>query len=181
MPRGVKTSKKKEYEIMVSYATTNSYNATANQVGTSDDTVKAVIERNQEEFRKIQKEKSEDFLNRANRIIDKMTNLLEKRVTRAIEKEEEIDETIDFISSISETSEDKDEKMTYKEKIALIRKLNTLAINSMNEITTSMGTLYDKARLADEKSTSINENKVDWTPLATLLKITPEEQKENND
>ena len=60
MPRGVKTSKKKEYEIMVSYATTNSYNATATQVGVSDDTVKAVIERNKEKFREIQKEKSQE-------------------------------------------------------------------------------------------------------------------------
>ena len=164
---------------MASYATTNSYNATANQTGVCDDTVKAVIERNKEKFREIQKEKSQDFLSRANRIIDKMTNLLERRVTRAIEKEDEIDETIDFIFSISENTENKDEKMTYKEKIALVRKLNTIAVNSMNEITTSMGTLYDKSRLAKGEPSSINENKMDWTPLANLIKITPEEKKEN--
>ncbi len=146
MPRGVKTNKQKEYDVMVSYALTNSYNATANETGVSKDTVKDIIIRNEDEFRKIQQEKKEDFVNRANRIIDKMTNLLDRRVTRALDKEDELDKIIDFIWTIDEKSEDK--KITYKEKNELIKKLNKISINNMNEITTSMGTIYDKTKLA---------------------------------
>lgn len=173
MPRGVKTTKPQEYDIMVSYAITNSYNATAKELGCSDDTVKNVIERNYEEFRKIQKEKKEDFLSRSNRIIDKMTNLLDRRVTRALDKEDEIDETIDFIFGIDENAEDKDEKMTYKEKVALVKQLGRISLNSMNEITTSMGTMFDKTRMlqtGDESRTpSVTVNIVDNSKLEKAM------------
>jgi hypothetical protein len=162
MPRGVKTPKPKEYDIMVSYAITNSYNATAKQFNVSDTTVKDIIERNYGDFKKIQEEKKEDFLSRSNRIIDKMTNLLDRRVTRALDKEDEIDKTIDFIWDIDENAEDKDEKMTYKEKVALVKRLGKISLNSMNEITTSMGTVFDKARIL-QGGTESNE-----TPSVTV-------------
>lgn len=154
MPRGVKTDRQTEYDIMTSYALTNSYNATAKEFGVSHTTVKDIIDRNHEEYVKIQQQKKEDFVNRSNRIIDKMTNLLDRRVTRALDKEDEIDETIDFILDIDENAEDKDEKMTYKEKINLVKKLNKISINNMNEITTSLGTIYDKTRIAQGKDTA---------------------------
>lgn len=162
MPRGVKTPKPKEYDIMVSYAITNSYNATAKQFNVSDTTVKDIIERNYDDFKKIQEEKKEDFLSRSNRIIDKMTNLLDRRVTRALDKEDEIDKTIDFIWDIDENAEDKDEKMTYKEKVALVKQLGRISLNSMNEITTSMGTVFDKTRIL-QGGTESNE-----TPSVTV-------------
>ena len=162
MPRGVKTPKPKEYDIMVSYAITNSYNATAKQFNVSDTTVKDIIERNYDDFKKIQEEKKEDFLSRSNRIIDKMTNLLDRRVTRALEKEDEIDKTIDFIWDVDENAEDKDEKMTYKEKVALVKQLGRISLNSMNEITTSMGTVFDKTRIL-QGGTESNE-----TPSVTV-------------
>lgn len=162
MPRGVKTPKPKEYDIMVSYAITNSYNATAKQFNVSDTTVKDIIERNYDDFKKIQEEKKEDFLSRSNRIIDKMTNLLDRRVTRALDKEDEIDKTIDFIWGIDENAEDKDEKMTYKEKVALVKQLGRISLNSMNEITTSMGTVFDKTRIL-QGGTESNE-----TPSVTV-------------
>lgn len=162
MPRGVKTPKPKEYDIMVSYAITNSYNATAKQFNVSDTTVKDIIERNYDDFKKIQEEKKEDFLSRSNRIIDKMTNLLDRRVTRALDKEDEIDKTIDFIWNVDENAEDKDEKMTYKEKVALVKQLGRISLNSMNEITTSMGTVFDKTRIL-QGGTESNE-----TPSVTV-------------
>lgn len=162
MPRGVKTPKPKEYDIMVSYAITNSYNATSKQFNVSDTTVKDIIERNYDDFKKIQEEKKEDFLSRSNRIIDKMTNLLDRRVTRALEKEDEIDKTIDFIWDVDENAEDKDEKMTYKEKVALVKQLGRISLNSMNEITTSMGTVFDKTRIL-QGGTESNE-----TPSVTV-------------
>lgn len=174
MPRGVKTPKPKEYDIMVSYAITNSYNATAKQFNVSDTTVKDIIERNYDDFKKIQEEKKEDFLSRSNRIIDKMTNLLDRRVTRALDKEDEIDKTIDFIWGIDENAEDKDEKMTYKEKVALVKQLGRISLNSMNEITTSMGTVFDKTRILqggveNNETPSVTVNIVDNSNLEKAM------------
>lgn len=174
MPRGVKTPKPKEYDIMVSYAITNSYNATAKQFNVSDTTVKDIIERNYDDFKKIQEEKKEDFLSRSNRIIDKMTNLLDRRVTRALDKEDEIDKTIDFIWDIDENAEDKDEKMTYKEKVALVKQLGRISLNSMNEITTSMGTVFDKTRILQggtegNETPSVTVNIVDNSNLEKAM------------
>lgn len=174
MPRGVKTPKPKEYDIMVSYAITNSYNATAKQFNVSDTTVKDIIERNYDDFKKIQEEKKEDFLSRSNRIIDKMTNLLDRRVTRALDKEDEIDKTIDFIWDIDENAEDKDEKMTYKEKVALVKQLGRISLNSMNEITTSMGTVFDKTRILqggteNNETPSVTVNIVDNSNLEKAM------------
>lgn len=174
MPRGVKTPKPKEYDIMVSYAITNSYNATAKQFNVSDTTVKDIIERNYDDFKKIQEEKKEDFLSRSNRIIDKMTNLLDRRVTRALDKEDEIDKTIDFIWNVDENAEDKDEKMTYKEKVALVKQLGRISLNSMNEITTSMGTVFDKTRILqggveNNETPSVTVNIVDNSNLEKAM------------
>lgn len=174
MPRGVKTPKPKEYDIMVSYAITNSYNATAKQFNVSDTTVKDIIERNYDDFKKIQEEKKEDFLSRSNRIIDKMTNLLDRRVTRALDKEDKIDKTIDFIWNVDENAEDKDEKMTYKEKVALVKQLGRISLNSMNEITTSMGTVFDKTRILQggtesNETPSVTVNIVDNSNLEKVL------------
>lgn len=174
MPRGVKTPKPKEYDIMVSYAITNSYRATARDMGVTDCCVKDVIERNYDEFLKIQAEKKEDFLSRSNRIIDKMTNLLDRRVTRALDKEDEIDKTIDFIWDVDENAEDKDEKMTYKEKVALVKQLGRISLNSMNEITTSMGTVFDKTRILQggtesNETPSVTVNIVDNSDLEKVM------------
>ena len=174
MPRGVKTPKPKEYDIMVSYAITNSYRATARDMGVTDCCVKDVIERNYDEFLRIQAEKKEDFLSRSNRIIDKMTNLLDRRVTRALETEDEIDKPIDFIWDIDENAEDKDEKMTYKEKVSLVKRLGKISLNSMNEITTSMGTVFDKTRILqcndnNNETPSVTVNIVDNSKLEKSL------------
>ena len=162
MPHGVKTPKPKEYDIMVSYAITNSYRATARDLGVSDMCVKDVINRNYDEFLKIQAEKKEDFINRSNRIIDKMTNLLDRRVSRALEKEDDIDNIIEEVWSASENKEDEG-SISRQEKLELTKKLNKLMLNSMSEITTSMGTIYDKINKVSESgetSTPIVEVKV---------------------
>lgn len=177
MPKGVKTDKQTEYDIMTSYALTNSYNATGKEFNVSHTTVKDIIDRNYDEFVKIQQEKKEDFLSRSNRIIDKMTNLLDRRITRALDKEDEIDKTIDFIFSTDE----KKDKITYKEKINLIKQLNKISINNMNEITTSLGTIFDKTRILqnkdDSKETPVVEVRV--VDNNSLEKVLIEENEKN--
>lgn len=153
MPRGKKTDNQMIANIMTSYALTNSYNATAKELGISDSTVKKIIMENQEEFGKVQEQKKELFQDKANRIIDKQLELLDKRITKALDNELELQELIDEVISADEKEYD----IRYQEKIAIAKKIGKLQLNSLSEITTSMGTLYDKMRLAKGEPTGNEE------------------------
>lgn len=183
MPQGVKTPKPKEYDIMVSYAITNSYRATAKELGISDNCVKDVITRNYDEFSKIQAEKKEDFINRSNRIIDKMTNLLERRVSRALDKEDDIDNIIEEVWSASE-NKDEEGSISRQEKLELTKKLNKLMLNSMSEITTSMGTIYDKVNKVNDpgelKTPVVEVKVVDNSNLEKAMYETNRHNKDDN-
>ena len=147
MPRGVKTDNQTKADIMASYSLTNSYNATAKELGISDSTVKKIIEENKEEFGK---EKKELFQDKANRIIDKSLSLLERRIDLASNNEDELEEIIEMI-----WNQDKDE-LNENQKKSIIRKLSKMQLNSLSELTTALGTLYDKMRLAKGESTNNN-------------------------
>ena len=147
MARGVKTDNKTKAKIMTSYALTNSYNATAKELKISDSTVKKIIEENKEEFGKIREQKKELFQDKANVIIDKALELLKRRYDTALENEAELDEMISIIMSADK------EKMDYQEKLNVVKKIGKLQLNSLSEITTSLGTLFDKVRLAKGEPT----------------------------
>ena len=151
MARGVKTDSQMEANIMASYALTNSYNATAKELGISDTTVKSVIKRNEEEFGKVKEQKKELFQEKANNIIEKQLKLLDRRVNNALENEDAVDEIIEMI-----WNQDKKE-LNETQKKAIVRKISKMQLNSLSEITTSLGTLYDKMRLAKGESTANNE------------------------
>lgn len=174
MPRGKKTDKKKEYEIMVSYAFTNSYRATARDLNVSAVCVRDVINRNYEEYLQIQTEKKQDFKSRATKIVDKMTQLLDRRVTRALDKDEEIE---NVINEIENAPEDKDEEgyLSRKEKMDLVKKLNKISINSMNEITTSLGTVYDKIKNTEDTPSATPVVKIEIKDNTNLEKVLYEE------
>ena len=154
MARGVKTDEKKIQEIIASYLLTKSYNATAKELGVSANTVKNVInkqkEENPEEYAKVCEQKKEEFSTQANKIINKALELLNRRYDKALKNEDELEELIDIVLSADEKEED----ITYKEKLAIARKIGRIELNGLSEITTSMGTLYDKMRLANGESTS---------------------------
>lgn len=147
MACGVKTNNKLKAKVRASYALTNSYNATAKEFGISDKTVKKIIEEQPEEFTKVYEQKKETFAEQAQSIIDKAMELLQRRYDKALQKEKELEE---MMETISKTSKD---DIDYQEKIAAIKKLSKIELNNLAEITTSMGTIYDKMRLDKGQST----------------------------
>ncbi len=155
MPRGVKTDNKKIAEIMTSYALTNSYNKTAKEVGVSDSTVKKIILAHQEEFTKVREVKKELFQDKANRIIDKSLELIESRIDIARLNQNELEEIISMI-----WSEDKD-VLNEVQKRSIVSKISKMQLNSLSELTTALGTLYDKMRLAKGEPTG-NEQKFEF-------------------
>ena len=82
MARGVKIDNQKIQEVIASYALTNSYNATAKECGVSDKSVKKIINEHSEEFSKISEQKKEEFVEYADKLINKAMNKLDKALER---------------------------------------------------------------------------------------------------
>lgn len=116
MPSGVKTPAKKKIEAIKSYVQTESYNATAKEVGIDHKTVKKIVEENPKAYQ----DEKERFIETTTRLINKALGKLDEGLDR------------DDIP--------------------------------INNITTAIGTLYDKRALAKGESTSNENIVVQMTP-----------------
>ena len=149
MAKGKKTDNETIYKIMVSMFSTNNFHETARQLNMAESTVEKVYKNNKdkEEFVQLCAYKKEEFAEKATRIIDKATTLLERRIDTALEQQNELDKMLDDVMDL----EDKD--ANYKRKKALANKIDALQLNKLSELTTAVGTLYDKRALAKGEST----------------------------
>ncbi len=149
MPRGQKTSNEIVYKVMLSVFSTGNYSETARQLNIPVGTVEDIYKRNidKEEFTKLRKEKNDEFIENASRIINKATQLLERRLDTALESQNELDKIIDQVFEIDEKD------MNEKKKKAIITKIERIQLYNLSEITTALGTVYDKRNLAEGKST----------------------------
>ena len=147
--RGKKTDNATIYKIMVNCFITNNCSETARQLGIPENTVNKIFNenKNKEEFKKLWEIKSDEFVEKADRIINKAINILDRRLTVAEENQDELDELIDKIWDI-----DIDD-LSYKEQEKLINKIKDLQINKLSELSTVIGTMTDKKRLVQNKST----------------------------
>lgn len=150
MARGKKTDSETIYKVMLSYITTRNYSETARNLNMPMTTVERIVKDNREkpEFVKLCDEKTDEFIEKADRIINKATTLLEKRIDTALESQDELDELIYEIWKA-----DKDE-INEQQKKSLVQKVSKLQLNSLSEITTAIGTLYDKRALTKGEATS---------------------------
>lgn len=93
----------------------------------------------------IRREKKAEFAAKAWDVIDDSMELLGGRVKTALEKENELDELLDEVLSDKELNENK--------KKALIAKIHALQVHNIKDISTVIGTLYDKQALAQGETT----------------------------
>ena len=68
-------------------------------------------------------------------------------MNRAIEEEETLDELIEEIECMD------DDDMSYQQKIATINKIKSLQLHNLKDLTTAIGTLYDKRALSKGEMT----------------------------
>lgn len=157
MARGKKTDNETIYKVMLSHAVTNNYNQTSRDLDIPEPTVRKIVKDNieKEEFTKLYEQKREDFVKKADKIIDKATTLLDRRLTTALDKQDELDLLLDTVYDVDE------EDMKPKEKLEIAKKLSRIQLNALNEITIALGTVYDKRALALGQSTSNQNIKVD--------------------
>ena len=149
MARGKKTDNETVYKIMVSVFSTGNYSETARQLKLPQKTVEDIYKKNieKEEFAKLHEQKKDEFVEDATNIINKATKLLERRLDTALENQDELDEIIEQVWDIDRS------EMNETQKKAIVTKIAKMQLNSLSEITTALGTIYDKRNLAEGKST----------------------------
>ena len=82
MPRGKNTPQEVIFQIMTSWAITNNVNETAKQLGCAESTVRKIVNDNKDkpEFAKLCEEKRNDFSKKADAIINKALDRLERDI-----------------------------------------------------------------------------------------------------
>lgn len=147
MAKGKKHKPETVYAVMLSYFVTGNYNETAEQLGLAESTVRTIVERNKDnpEFAKLRREKQSEFVEKADVIIYQAMELLQRRLKVALENQDELDELLDKVYDLDLSPSGQKE---------ITRKLAKLQLNNLSEITTAMGTMYDKRALAKGEPTS---------------------------
>ena len=149
MAKGKKIDNVTKYKIMISMFSTNNFSETARQLKLPESTVEKIYKTNKdkEEFVKLYEEKKDEFVEKATRIIDKATILLERRLNTALKNQDELDEMIEEVWSLDKKD------INQKQKEATVKKILKMQLNNLSEITTAIGTIYDKRNLAEGKNT----------------------------
>lgn len=166
MTKGKDRTPEEIAEILSAYAITENLCETSRRTGIPLTTVKDIVDRHKgtKDFEELRKQKREEFSQRANRIVFKGLRLLERRYDKALDSEEELEALIELITN------SKDE-ISYKEKMDLAKKIGKLELNTLSEITTSMGTLFDKMRLANGESTENSSQTITVTMSKELEEL----------
>jgi hypothetical protein len=149
MARGKKTDYEDVFRIMISYFSTHNYAETSRQLNIPESTVKEIVKQyeNADEFVELRRQKEDEFADKATEIINQGLILLKRRMNRAIKEEETLDELIEQIEEMP------DDEMKYQQKVAIINKIKALQLQNMKDITTAVGTLYDKRALSKGEMT----------------------------
>ena len=140
----------------------NSVSFVARELGLPRSTVKSwkeafdkeAAESGEDNIAKLRQKKKEDFINDAWKLIDLSKGVLEKRLTRAMDNEEALDELVEEISKLDYKT------LTSQQRQALYMKLAKIKVDDVKSLATVLGTLYDKQALANKEATAIVEGSI---------------------
>lgn len=140
----------------------NSVSFVARELGLPRSTVKSWKEafdkeaeaNGEDNIAKLRKKKKEDFINDAWKLIDLSKGVLEKRLTRARDNEEALDELVDEICKLDYKT------LTSQQRQSLYMKLAKIKVEDVKSLATVLGTLYDKQALANKEATAIVEGSI---------------------
>lgn len=143
-------------------AVNNSVSYVARELGLPRSTVKSWKEAYDREaeksgedtIAKLRQKKKEEFVDNAWGLIGKAQTLLERRLDRAIEGEDEIDALVDEITQLDH------KQLTDSQRKALYSRIAAIKVESVKELAVVLGTLYDKQALANKEATAIVEGSV---------------------
>lgn len=97
-----------------------------------------------DEYAEKRREVREGFIETASRAIENGAELINRRMELALKHQQELDDLLNDIP---------DGELTMTQKQELRTKIRSLELYKLNEISTAIGTLYDKRALAQGQST----------------------------
>lgn len=147
MAQGSKyTDEQKEQALAM--LTTMSFKAVSKSLKIPENTLrdwKNNAEKINPEFVKLRNKKKEEFVEKAWNIIGKANLLIEKKIDRALSAEEDIENIV---------KKAKNSENLEKDDIAnLIKNIHKLGIENIGQLSTVIGTLYDKQALINKEAT----------------------------
>ena len=128
--------------------------------GTAHTLKKELIAEDPDEFERIRTEKKQQFISEAWEVVGKALKLADKRFSKALEDEEEIEKLILSVQ---------DHELTQAEKRSLVSRLKALQMTNIRDIAVALGTIYDKQAVASGEPTEIVQSA---KPLNELVKET---------
>lgn len=132
------------------YVATGSIPQVAEQTGLPESTVRDWIKKSNQTdnpIAEIRAKRKQEFAEKCWKPITMGVELIERQMETCLDKQGELDKILDMVSDI----EDKD--IPYKEKQRIINNISKIARPDMRELTTAIGTLYDKQALAKGEKT----------------------------
>lgn len=149
MARGKKTDFKEVYAVMADWFYTQSHSETARRLNIPTSTVQDIVTRykDDEQFAKLREECTQDISVMAKRTLHKTMRLLERKIERALCKEEELDTLIEEILATDKS------ELSDLEKKALIKKLRSMQLQDVKAISSAFGTIYDRVALEEGGAT----------------------------
>ena len=103
----------------------------------------------------IRAKKKEEFVSKAWKAINLSQTLLERKLARAVEQEEEIDSLMKLVDGTA-----KEVGLSDAGKRALLNNVAQLRCDDLGKLATVLGTLYDKQALAMKEATEIVEGEI---------------------
>lgn len=96
----------------------------------------------------LRNKKKKEFIDSSWNIISKAQELLERRITRALENEDQLDDLVKEIEQLDY------QDLNQEQRKALYRKMAAIKIEDIGKLAITLGTLYDKQALANNEATS---------------------------
>lgn len=117
--------------------------------GQAEATGEAVTKHDEDNIIELRKKKKAEFVEDAWGLIGKIRTLLERRIDRALDSEDKLDELVEEITKLD------NKQLTDAQRKALYSKMHSIKIESTKELAVVLGTLYDKQALANKEATAI--------------------------
>lgn len=160
--QGKKYSNIQKEQIIADYLTCGNYETVARRYSMSTSTIRDWVRKAEEDgtIAELRNEKKKEFVNIAWSAIGKGVELINRRVARALENESELDKLIDEVMDNTDISAE--------EKKAAVKKITAMKLEDITKISTAMGTLYDKAALANNEATQRIDGNLNITKFEDL-------------
>lgn len=142
-----------------------SKNQIAKDVGVSWATVDKISKEEPDKLENLREQKRAQFIDRLWDSMDIALGLADKRIRLALEGSEKLDTVCDKII---------DSNMEFKQKQDLLNAINNLSSIPLGQISTFIGTVYDKQALMKGESTS---NVINQNINQDVTNLSPEERK----